>query len=43
VSALLKFAQLSDWISEQMGKIASWAVLFAAMICAANAFVRYGF
>ena len=43
MSALLKLALLSDWISEQLGKIASWAVLFAAMICAANAFVRYGF
>jgi TRAP-type mannitol/chloroaromatic compound transport system permease small subunit len=43
VSALIKFAQFSDWMSETLGKIASWGVLFAAMICAANAFVRYGF
>ena len=43
MSALLKLALLTDWISEQLGKIASWAVLFAALICAANAFVRYGF
>ena len=43
MSALLKLALLSDWVSEQLGKIASWAVLFAALICAANAFVRYGF
>lgn len=43
MSALLKLALLSDWISEQLGKIASWTVLLAAMISAANAFVRYGF
>ena len=43
MSALLKLALLTDWISEQLGKIASWAVLFAALISAANAFVRYGF
>lgn len=40
---LLKFALLSDWLSEQLGKIASWTVLLAAAISAANAFVRYGF
>ena len=43
MSLLLKLALLSDWMSETLGKIASWGVLFAAMICAANAFVRYGF
>jgi len=32
-----------DWISEKFGILASWTVLFAAMISAANAFVRYGF
>ena len=43
MSALIKLAQLSDWMSELFGKIAAWGVLFAALICAANAFVRYGF
>ena len=43
MSALIKLAQLSDWMSELFGKIAAWSVLFAALICAANAFVRYGF
>jgi len=32
-----------DWLSEGFGKIASWAVFLAAMICAGNAFIRYGF
>ena len=43
MSGLLKLALGMDWISDKFGKLASWAVLFAAMICAANAFVRYGF
>ena len=32
-----------DWVSEKFGTLASWTVLFAALISAANAFVRYGF
>ena len=40
---LLKFSALVDWFSEHMGRLASWTVLFAAAISAANAFVRYGF
>ncbi len=40
---LLKFSALVDWFSERMGHLASWAVLLAAAISAANAFVRYGF
>jgi TRAP-type mannitol/chloroaromatic compound transport system permease small subunit len=43
VNGLLKFAFGIDWVSEKFGVIASWTVLFAAMISAANAFVRYGF
>ena len=31
-----------DWISAQLGKVAAWAVLAAALISAGNAFVRYG-
>jgi len=42
VSALLKFALAMDWINEKFGKLASWAVFLAAMICAGNAFIRYG-
>ena len=42
MSALLKFAHGIDWLSERFGKAASWTVLFAALICAGNAFVRYG-
>jgi TRAP-type mannitol/chloroaromatic compound transport system permease small subunit len=42
VSFLLKFALGMDWISDRFGKLASWCVFIAAMICAGNAFVRYG-
>ena len=31
-----------DWVSEKFAKLASWAVLFAALISAGNAFIRYG-
>jgi TRAP-type mannitol/chloroaromatic compound transport system permease small subunit len=30
-----------DWISTQLGRIAAWTVLAAALISAGNAFVRY--
>jgi TRAP-type mannitol/chloroaromatic compound transport system permease small subunit len=43
MKALLKFALFIDAISEKIGWLASWTVLFAAIICASNAFVRYGF
>jgi TRAP-type mannitol/chloroaromatic compound transport system permease small subunit len=42
LTGLLKFALGMDWVSDQFSKLASWAVLFAAMICAGNAFIRYG-
>jgi TRAP-type mannitol/chloroaromatic compound transport system permease small subunit len=42
VSALLKFASGMDWLSERFARIASYTVLLSAMICAGNAFVRYG-
>ena len=42
MSFLLKFAQGMDWISDKFGKLASWCVLISALICAGNAFVRYG-
>lgn len=43
VNALLKFAKGMDWISQKLGLFASWTVLFAALISAGNAFIRYGF
>jgi TRAP-type mannitol/chloroaromatic compound transport system permease small subunit len=43
MNGLLKFANGMDYLSEKFGSLAAWAVLLAAMISAANAFVRYGF
>lgn len=43
MTALLKFARFMDWLSDRFGTLASWAVFLAAMICAGNAFIRYGF
>jgi len=31
-----------DWLSERFAHIASYTVLLSAMICAGNAFIRYG-
>lgn len=42
MSALLKLALACDWLNSRLGKLAAWAVLFAALISAGNAFVRYG-
>jgi TRAP-type mannitol/chloroaromatic compound transport system permease small subunit len=42
LTVLLKFATFMDKVSERFGQLASWAVLLAAMICAGNAFIRYG-
>ncbi len=42
LSGLLKLALLVDWVSTQLGKLAAWAVLLAALISAGNAFIRYG-
>jgi TRAP-type mannitol/chloroaromatic compound transport system permease small subunit len=42
LSALLKLALGMDWISDRVGKLASWCVLLSATICATVAFVRYG-
>jgi TRAP-type mannitol/chloroaromatic compound transport system permease small subunit len=42
VSAFLKFATGMDWLSERFAQIASYTVLLSAMICAGNAFIRYG-
>ena len=43
MSGLLKLALGMDWISKKFGTLASWTVLIAALVSAANAFVRYGF
>jgi TRAP-type mannitol/chloroaromatic compound transport system permease small subunit len=43
VTGLLKLALGMDWVSKKFGTLASWTVLFAALISALNAFVRYGF
>ena len=42
MSALLKLALAYDWLTTQLGKVAAWTVLFAALISAGNAIVRYG-
>lgn len=42
MSVLIKFALAMDWLSDRLGKLASWAVFLSAMICAGNAFIRYG-
>ncbi len=43
MNILLKLALGVDWISEKFGVLASWTVLFAALISAAQALTRYGF
>ena len=43
MSKLLKFALGVDRISEQLGHLAAFGVLAAAVISAGNAFIRYGF
>ena len=41
--ALLKFSSGVDWINAQIGIVADWLVLFAALISAGNAASRYAF
>jgi TRAP-type mannitol/chloroaromatic compound transport system permease small subunit len=43
VRALLKLSSGIDWFSAQVGIIANWLVLFAALISAGNAASRYAF
>lgn len=43
MSVLLKLALAFDRLSECLGKLAAWTVLFAALISAGNAFIRYSF
>jgi len=42
LSGLLKLALGVDWVSERFGRMASVAVMLAALISAGNAFIRYG-
>ena len=42
LSILLKTALAIDGMVEKLGKLAAWTVLFAALISAGNALVRYG-
>lgn len=41
MTALLKLSLAFDWFSERLGRLASLAVLAAALISAGNAFIRY--
>ncbi|MDR6951580.1 TRAP-type mannitol/chloroaromatic compound transport system permease small subunit [Ancylobacter sp. 3268] len=43
MSGLLAFSRVVDWINERFGRIADYCVLFACMISAGNATVRYLF
>jgi len=38
---LLKFADAVDWLDEQVGQTLKWLVLFASLISAGNALMRY--
>ena len=40
---LLKISRLIDWVNDRLGWIASWFVLLACLISAANAMSRYAF
>jgi TRAP-type mannitol/chloroaromatic compound transport system permease small subunit len=42
LGGLLKFSRIVDEINAQFGVVANWLVLFACVISAANAAVRYG-
>ena len=43
MKALLQFAKGIDYLNHKASHLATWAVLFAALISAGNAFIRYGF
>jgi TRAP-type mannitol/chloroaromatic compound transport system permease small subunit len=40
---LLKLSRAIDWVSDRFGQVATWLVLFATLISAANATSRYMF
>ena len=41
MNKLLAFADKIDWLTEQIGQSIKWLVLFASLISAGNAMVRY--
>jgi TRAP-type mannitol/chloroaromatic compound transport system permease small subunit len=43
VGALLNISRTIDWVNDQLGRAASWMVLGACLISAANAMSRYAF
>ena len=43
MGALLKIPQAIDWVNDRLGVAASWMVLGACLISAANAMSRYAF
>jgi len=43
MSILLAISSLIDVMNERFGRIANWCVLFACVISAGNALMRYGF
>ncbi len=43
MQSLLKLTRLIDSLNEQIGHLANWGVLFACLISAGNAMVRYAF
>lgn len=43
MDTLLRFSRLVDALNEKIGVVANWLVLFACVISAGNALMRYGF
>ena len=43
MSTLLHLSRLIDALNERIGKLSSWLILLAVIICTANALIRYAF
>lgn len=43
MSALIGFSRGVDWVSDKAGTVAEWLVLFACLVSAGNASIRYLF
>jgi TRAP-type mannitol/chloroaromatic compound transport system permease small subunit len=43
MKSLIRWAVWLDKVSEQLSKIAAWAVLLSCAISCTNAFIRFGF
>jgi len=43
MSTLLHLSRLIDALNERIGKLSSWLILLAVVICTANALIRYAF